>query len=101
MEQLAAMDKSQEEQNSDVDDAPIVKLVNTMIEQAVRQGSSDIHIEALEREVRVRFRIDGVLVEHMDYDKTLLPALVARIKIISNLDISERRKPRTDVLQFM
>ena len=94
MEQLAAMDKSQEEQSSDVDDAPIVKLVNTMIEQAVRQGSSDIHIEALEREVRVRFRIDGVLVEHMDYDKTLLPALVARIKIISNLDISERRKPQ-------
>lgn len=93
MEQLAAMDKS-EEQNSDVDDAPIVKLVNTMIEQAVRQGSSDIHIEALEREVRVRFRVDGVLVEHMDYDKTLLPALVARIKIISNLDISERRKPQ-------
>ena len=44
MEQLAAMDKSQEEQSSDVDDAPIVKLVNTMIEQAVRQGSSDIHI---------------------------------------------------------
>ncbi|MDO4188186.1 MAG: ATPase, T2SS/T4P/T4SS family [Lachnospiraceae bacterium] len=93
MEQLAAMDKS-EEQSSDVDDAPIVKLVNTMIEQAVRQGSSDIHIEALEREVRVRFRVDGVLVEHMDYDKTLLPALVARIKIISNLDISERRKPQ-------
>ena len=93
MEQLAAMDKS-EESSSDVDDAPIVKLVNTMIETAVRQGSSDIHIEALDREVRVRFRIDGVLVEHMDYDKTLLPALVARIKIMSNLDISERRKPQ-------
>ena len=93
MEQLAAMDKS-EETSSDVDDAPIVKLVNTMIETAVRQGSSDIHIEALDREVRVRFRIDGVLVEHMDYDKTLLPALVARIKIMSNLDISERRKPQ-------
>lgn len=93
MEQLAAMDKS-EEQTSDVEDAPIVKLVNTMLETAVRQGSSDIHIEALDREVRVRFRIDGVLTEHMDYDKTLLPALVARIKIISNLDISERRKPQ-------
>jgi len=93
MEQLAAMDKS-EESSSDVDDAPIVKLVNSMIETAVRQGASDIHIEALDREVRVRFRIDGVLSEHMDYDKTLLPALVARIKIISNLDISERRKPQ-------
>ena len=93
MEQLAAMDKN-EETSSDVDDAPIVKLVNAMIETAVRQGASDIHIEALDREVRVRFRIDGVLTEHMDYDKSLLPALVARIKIISNLDISERRKPQ-------
>ena len=93
MEQLAAMDKNEEAQ-SDVDDAPIVKLVNSMLETAVRQGASDIHIEALDREVRVRFRIDGVLTEHMDYDKTLLPALVARIKIISNLDISERRKPQ-------
>ena len=76
------------------DDAPIVRLVNTMLETAVRQGTSDIHIEALEREVRVRFRIDGVLVENMDYDKSILPALVARIKIISNLDISEKRKPQ-------
>ena len=77
-----------------IDDAPIVKLVKTMLETAVRQGASDIHIEALDREVRVRFRIDGVLVENMDYDKSLLPALVARIKIISNLDISEKRKPQ-------
>ena len=92
MEMLGVDNK--DEANPDVEDAPIVKLVNSMLETAVRQGSSDIHIEALEREVRVRFRIDGVLVEHMDYDKTLLPALVARIKIISNLDISERRKPQ-------
>ena len=77
-----------------IEDAPIVKLVKTMLETAVRQGASDIHIEALDREVRVRFRIDGVLVENMDYDKSLLPALVARIKIISNLDISEKRKPQ-------
>lgn len=92
--EMEALKVDTEEDSSDVDDAPIVKLVNTMLETAVRQGSSDIHIEALEREVRVRFRIDGVLVEHMDYDKSLLPALVARIKIISNLDISERRKPQ-------
>lgn len=77
-----------------IEDAPIVKLVKTMLETAVRQRASDIHIEALDREVRVRFRIDGVLVENMDYDKSLLPALVARIKIISNLDISEKRKPQ-------
>lgn len=83
----SAKDDSQE-------DAPIVRLVNTMLETAVRQGASDVHIEALEREVRVRFRIDGCLVENMDYDKSILPALVARIKIISNLDISEKRKPQ-------
>lgn len=92
--EMEAIKTEDSAENSEVDDAPIVKLVNTMLETAVRQGSSDIHIEALEREVRVRFRIDGVLVEHMDYDKSLLPALVARIKIISNLDISERRKPQ-------
>lgn len=92
MEMLGVEEK--EETNPDVEDAPIVKLVNSMLETAVRQGASDIHIEALDREVRVRFRIDGVLIEHMDYDKSLLPALVARIKIISNLDISERRKPQ-------
>ncbi|HOO27695.1 MAG TPA: ATPase, T2SS/T4P/T4SS family, partial [Lachnospiraceae bacterium] len=80
--------------NTDVEDAPIVKIVRALLETAVRQGASDIHIEALDREVRVRFRIDGVLQEHMDYDKSLLPALVARIKIISNLDISEKRKPQ-------
>ena len=77
-----------------IEEAPIVKLVKNMLETAVRQGASDIHIEALEREVRVRFRIDGALVENMDYDISLLPALVARIKIISNLDISEKRKPQ-------
>lgn len=78
----------------DVENAPIVKIVRSMMEQAVRQEASDIHIEPLERSLRVRYRVDGVLREIMDYNVTLLPAMVARIKIISGMDISEKRKPQ-------
>ncbi len=80
--------------NAEVDNAPIVKIVRTMLEQAVRQGASDIHVEPLERTLRVRYRIDGALREVMDYNTSLLPAMVARIKIMSGLDISEKRKPQ-------
>lgn len=80
--------------NAEVDNAPIVKIVRTMLEQAVRQGASDIHIEPMERTLRVRYRIDGALREVMDYNTTLLPAMVARVKIMSGLDISEKRKPQ-------
>lgn len=86
--------EKQQEINEDVDNAPIVLLVNKIIEQAVNERASDIHIEALEFNVRVRFRIDGVLQEVMSYDKELLSAIVARIKIISGMDISEKRKPQ-------
>lgn len=80
--------------NENVNSSPVVKLVNTMIEQAVRQRASDIHIEALENRVRVRYRIDGVLYEKMSYNVRLLPAIVARVKIIGGMDISEKRKPQ-------
>lgn len=80
--------------SGEVDNAPIVKLVRTMLEQAIRQEASDIHIEPLDRVLRIRYRIDGVLREVMDYNSSLLPAMVARIKIISGLDISEKRKPQ-------
>lgn len=79
---------------SEVDDAPIVKIVRSMIETAVRQGASDIHIEPLERNLRIRYRVDGVLQDAMDYHTNLLPAMVARVKIMSGLDISEKRKPQ-------
>ncbi len=82
------------EGNVEVDNAPIVKIVRTMLEQAVRQNASDIHVEPLERILRVRYRIDGALREVMDYNTSLLPAMVARIKIMSGLDISEKRKPQ-------
>ena len=92
-EQISARE-SQEADNEEVDTAPIVVLVNKIIEQAVNERASDIHIEALEDSVRVRFRIDGVMQEMMRYQKELLPAIVARIKIISGMNISEKRAPQ-------
>ena len=81
-------------ESEDVSSAPIVQIVRSMIEQAVRSRASDIHIEALEKQVRVRFRIDGVLIERMRYDINLLPAISARVKILGGMDISEKRKPQ-------
>lgn len=74
--------------------APIVKLVRQIIEQAVRKRASDIHIEPMNTKLRIRFRVDGVLQEAMTHDITLHAAVTARIKIISGLDISEKRKPQ-------
>ncbi|MEG0941139.1 MAG: ATPase, T2SS/T4P/T4SS family [Oscillospiraceae bacterium] len=74
--------------------APIVQLVRSIIEQAVRSRASDIHLDALERKVRVRYRVDGVLIDKMLYDISLLPAISARIKIMGGMDISEKRKPQ-------
>ena len=74
--------------------APIVKLVKQMVEQAVHKRASDIHIEPMENKLRIRFRIDGVLEEEMLHDISLHQAMVARIKIISGLDISEKRRPQ-------
>lgn len=80
--------------SEDVNNSPIVQLVKGMIDQAVRQRSSDIHIEPMERQVRIRYRIDGALYEKATYSIRLLPAIVARIKIIGGMDISEKRKPQ-------
>ncbi len=92
-EQQSAREK-QEETNEEVDNAPIVLLVNKIIEQAVNERASDIHIEALENSVRVRFRIDGVMQEMMRYERELLNAIIARIKIISGMNIAEKRAPQ-------
>lgn len=79
---------------SNVQQAPIVKLLGQIIEQAVHKRTSDIHIEPMENQVRVRFRVDGVLHEAMRHDISLHAALIARIKIVSGLDISEKRRPQ-------
>ena len=79
---------------NDVENAPIVKMVNIIFNKAVASGASDIHIEPYEDCVVVRYRIDGQLVETMKHNKKILAALVARIKIISGLNIAERRLPQ-------
>ncbi|HET7342545.1 MAG TPA: type IV-A pilus assembly ATPase PilB [Methylomirabilota bacterium] len=76
------------------DEAPVVKLVNMVLADAIRKGASDLHWEPYEKTFRVRFRIDGVLHEMLSPPKRLEPAIISRLKIMSNLDISERRLPQ-------
>jgi type IV pilus assembly protein PilB len=76
------------------DEAPVVKLVNMVLVDAIRKGASDLHWEPYEKTFRVRFRIDGVLHEMLSPPKRLEPAIISRLKIMSNLDISERRLPQ-------
>lgn len=76
------------------DDAPIVRLVNGIIESAVSSKASDIHIEPQEKMVRVRFRQDGVLIEQMTFPRSHLSATISRLKVMSNLNIAERRRPQ-------
>ena len=90
-----------EDNEVDVSDAPIVQLVRSLLEQAIRQRASDVHIEALETKVRVRYRIDGALYERMVYDNSLLPAISTRIKIMGGMDISEKRKPQDGRMTIM
>ena len=93
-QQLQQLEAAAAAEESELSSAPIVQLVRSIIEQAVRQRASDIHLEALEKQVRVRYRIDGVLSEKMLYDISLLAAIVTRVKILSGMDISEKRKPQ-------
>ncbi|MCK4517835.1 Flp pilus assembly complex ATPase component TadA, partial [Candidatus Babeliales bacterium] len=81
-------------------DAPIVKLVNHILFQAVKEGSSDIHIEPFEKELRVRYRIDGILYERLLPPKRYQGAIVSRIKIMSNLNIAEKRIPQDGRIQI-
>jgi general secretion pathway protein E len=81
-------------------EAPIIKLVNQIIFQAYKRSASDIHIEPFEKEIRVRFRIDGVLHEAFTPPKRLQGALVSRIKIMANLNIAEKRLPQDGRIQI-
>jgi type IV pilus assembly protein PilB len=76
------------------DDAPVVKLINGILTDAVRRGASDIHIEPFEKEIRVRYRVDGALLEIMKPPVKLKAALTSRVKIMSSLNIAERRVPQ-------
>ena len=77
-----------------VDDAPVVKLINAILTDAVKRGASDIHFESFEHELRVRYRIDGALQEVMKPPPKLKAALISRFKIMAQLNIAERRVPQ-------
>jgi type IV pilus assembly protein PilB len=90
----------EEQQDEDVkaqdlaDDAPVVKLINGLLTDAVKRGASDIHIESFEHEMRVRYRVDGVLQEVMKPPVKMKAALISRVKIMAQLNIAERRVPQ-------
>lgn len=90
----AAAVESANRADAAADRSPIVVMVRSIIEQAVRQRASDIHFEPMREGIRIRFRIDGNLVEAMSYDLSIYTAIIARLKIISGMDISEKRKPQ-------
>ena len=90
--------QDQQEESEDLEQmagqSPVIKFVNYLISNAVREGASDIHIEPKEKSMKTRYRIDGVLFETMQSPLKMHPAIVSRIKIMANLDISERRLPQ-------
>jgi len=101
VEQLAqeASDASEESVDLDipmaaVEDAPIVKLVHMLLTRAVAERASDLHIEPMERDVRIRFRVDGVLHEVMRSPKNIQGALISRLKVMADINIAERRMPQ-------
>jgi len=76
------------------DDAPIIKLINAVLTEAIKISASDIHIEAFENRMRIRFRVDGVLREILQPPKNIAPLVISRIKVMSKLDIAEKRIPQ-------
>jgi type IV pilus assembly protein PilB len=98
-EEIEVVDDREEELNvsalaAAVDEAPVVKLINGILTDAVQRGASDIHFECYEKDVRVRYRIDGVLHEIMRPPPKMKAALISRFKILSDLNIAERRVPQ-------
>ena len=97
-----------EEQSDDIPDlekvageSPVIRFVNYLIANSVKEGASDIHIEPGEHHFKVRYRIDGIMFEAMRPPQSLHPAVVSRLKIMSNMDISERRLPQDGRIQAM
>ena len=80
--------------NAEEDDTPVVKLLNSLLIRGYNNSASDIHIEPFEDKMRVRMRIDGMLVDYIDLNKNIQAALIVRVKILSNMDIAEKRIPQ-------
>lgn len=84
----------------EADDAPVIKLVNTIISEALKQRASDIHIEPFEKRLRIRYRVDGICVEQESPPKRLQGAIVSRIKIMAKMDMAEKRRPQDGAIQL-
>lgn len=96
------LEQHNEQPGSDISegDAPVVRFINQLLESAIRKGASDLHFEPYEHSYRIRFRIDGVLHNITEPPAAIAPKLAARLKILSNLDISERRLPQDGHLKL-
>jgi type IV pilus assembly protein PilB len=101
-EDVEVVEEQEEEavSQAQIDDAPVVKLINGLLTDAVKRGASDIHIEPFEHEIRVRYRIDGALLEVMKPPVKMKAALTSRVKILSSLNIAERRVPQDGRLKL-
>ena len=95
-EDLAIRDEDYEDEGEagDDDDAPVIRLVNMIIVEAMKKGASDIHIEPMEKKLRVRYRIDGMCLEQENPPKKLQGPIIARMKIMAKMDMTERRRPQ-------
>ncbi|MBA3445483.1 MAG: type IV-A pilus assembly ATPase PilB [Gemmatimonadales bacterium] len=101
-EDVEVLEEQQDEAatQAQIDDAPVVKLINGLLTDAVKRGASDIHVEPFEHEIRVRYRIDGALLEIMKPPLKMKAALTSRVKILSQLNIAERRVPQDGRLKL-
>jgi type IV pilus assembly protein PilB len=90
----AAENVSLDEMLEGAEEAPVIRIVNSILIEALRKHASDIHIEPMEKSIRLRYRVDGILYENPKPPKSLQNAIISRIKIMSNLDIAERRIPQ-------
>jgi len=94
VEEIGSTEESAEDLSIQADDAPVIQLVNMVISEAIKMRASDIHIEPMEKSLRVRYRIDGVLQEVTAPPKKFQNAIISRVKILSEMNIAERRRPQ-------
>lgn len=92
--------EEEEQEDNTADNSPIAKMLNSLLEQAIRSRASDIHIEPYEKRARVRFRVDGSLKEISSLDLRIIPALNTRVKILGGMNIAERRRPQDGRANF-
>src|SRR5207245_9693311 len=93
-DQAPTADETKQDRMSASEDAPIIRLANTLLGLAIKQGASDIHIEPMEEDVTLRYRVDGVLQVVQKLPKRVQMGLISRLKILSKLDIAEKRLPQ-------